>query len=334
VNVDPASFDGWTPIRLYWRDNQPMVDWMHVGDARLTEAFFEQTIGNAAQRPFNLLFRHQTRIEMVAELNARQPGLPLAGFIFHMSRCGSTLISQMLAALPQNKVLSEPRILEFIFREHPGAGTVTDEQRIGWLRAIVGALGWRSHPEEQRYFIKFDSWQTLHLPLIRRAFPEVPWVFVYRQPEAVLASHQREPAAQMLPGVLDPRRLAIQPADFGRLSFEEYCARVLAAICEAALAQAREGCGLFLNYSQLPGAVFSSVGPHFGLSFNAEVLEVMRRVSLMDAKNPSIRFDPARREQQAEPRQPGTQLARQLLIPLYEKLEKICPSQSTSLNFR
>ena len=32
----------------------------------------------------------------------------LSRFVFHVSRCGSTLVSQMLAAVPQHLVLSEP----------------------------------------------------------------------------------------------------------------------------------------------------------------------------------------------------------------------------------
>ena len=38
---------------------------------------------------------------------AAEPGIDPTGFIFHLARCGSTLVSQMLAALPEHIVLSE-----------------------------------------------------------------------------------------------------------------------------------------------------------------------------------------------------------------------------------
>ena len=41
---------------------------------------------------------------------------------------------------------------------------------------------------------------VLDLPLIYRAFPDVPWVFVYRQPVEVLASHAGAPLPEADPG--------------------------------------------------------------------------------------------------------------------------------------
>ena len=41
---------------------------------------------------------------------------------------------------------------------------------------------------EQALFVKLDSWHTLALPLFRRAFPSVPWVFLYRDPVEVPVS--------------------------------------------------------------------------------------------------------------------------------------------------
>ena len=52
------------------------------------------------------------------ELNERSAGLAPSLFLFHVSRCGSTLISQMLAALPQNVVISEAGPMDAILRSH------------------------------------------------------------------------------------------------------------------------------------------------------------------------------------------------------------------------
>ena len=81
-----------------------MVDWGCLGKERFTDPLFEQTIDVCLRHPFNLLFRHQTPIELLGEVAATFPMVPPSGFIFHLSRCGSTLVSQMLAALPQNIV--------------------------------------------------------------------------------------------------------------------------------------------------------------------------------------------------------------------------------------
>jgi len=57
--------------------------------------------------PFNQLFCDRTPLAALGDYAASNPGIAPDGFIFHVSRCGSTLVSQMLAALPDSIVLSE-----------------------------------------------------------------------------------------------------------------------------------------------------------------------------------------------------------------------------------
>jgi hypothetical protein len=281
-------------------------------------------IAAAVKRPFSLLFRHQTPIETLAELDAANAGLEPTGFIFHMSRCGSTLISQMLAALPQNVVISEPRLVEFVFAEHPRFGSISEEQRISWLQAVVRALSRRRNPAEKHFFIKFDSWQTVFLPLIRQAFPQVPYVFVFREPLAVMASHEREPAAQMVPGTLDHRQLGLEPAALAQMPLLEYCARVLARICSAALAQPPNAHALFVNYARLPDGVLDTLIPFFGINCSESDKHLMRQVAEFDAKSPSIRFERGRRERPQTISKDTVQVAQELLFPLHARLENGC----------
>src|SRR5439155_24789392 len=146
----------------------------------------------------------QTPIEVLAELQAAEPGIPPTGFIFHMSRCGSTLISQMLAALPQNVVVSEAGPVDAVLRARFQAPDLPEREQIGWLQGIVSALGRRRTGEESHFFVKLDAWHTLDLPLIQRAFPDVPWLFLYRNPVEVMVSHARQPGSQLVPGMLPP----------------------------------------------------------------------------------------------------------------------------------
>src|ERR1043166_8410879 len=104
----------WVPSIIRW-GREPMLEWCHPGDLRFTDPFFEQTIRRAMHQPFNLLFSQRTPLSEIAA-SAGAPELRLAGLIFHMSRCGSTVVSQMLAALAQNVVLSEPAPLDQILR--------------------------------------------------------------------------------------------------------------------------------------------------------------------------------------------------------------------------
>src|SRR5688572_7060783 len=114
--MDLALLDGWVPFRLFSRGGEPWVDWVHLGDARFTEPFFEQTIRRCLRHPADALFRHQTPLTALSELYRQRPGLTPAGFVFHWSRCGSTLVAQMLAALEQSTVISEAGPLDAVLR--------------------------------------------------------------------------------------------------------------------------------------------------------------------------------------------------------------------------
>ena len=174
---------------------EPVVDWAIV-DGPFREPFFEQTADRAMQHPFNQVFTRSTPLRALEALHAQEPGIAPTGFVFHMSRCGSTLIAQMLAQLSATIVLSEAQPLDALLRLRQQG--VDEEALIGWLRAMVSALG-RPRFGEQRLFVKFHAWHVLELPLIARAFPGVPWVFVFREPRAVLRSHARIAGAEADP---------------------------------------------------------------------------------------------------------------------------------------
>lgn len=321
--MDLQLLDGWIPIRIYRQQSQAMVDWCYLGARRFNESFFEQTIQQCLWQPFNVLFRHQTPIETLAELQAARPGLAPTGFIFHMSRCGSTLAAQMLAALPQNIVISEAGPIDTVLRANLRDPHVTDEQRATWLRGLVGALGQPRDGRERHLFVKFDSWSILDLPVIRRAFPQTPWIFMYRDPVEVMVSQARQRGSQMLPGVLDPRVLGLDFAAAQQIPLDEYCARVLAAICEAATQYYRPGDARLVHYRQLPDAVWSSLAELFEVCYTAEEVACMRRAAQFDAKRPALEFA----SDSAAKRKLATEeiraLADRWVRPFYDRLEAL-----------
>lgn len=320
LKTNAAQLDGWVPIQVIWEGSRPVVDWCYLGERGFSEPFFEQTVHDLMGRPFNLLFRHQTPIETLGERYAIQPGLRPAGFIFHMSRCGSTLISQMLAALPQTVVVSEAGPIDVILRAHLRDPDLNDDRQAEWLRWVVGALGQRRRGDEKHFFIKLDCWDTLALGLIRRVFPDAPWIFVYRNPVEVMVSQLKRRGAHMVPGVIEPVLFGLDNEAILRMQPEEYCARVLAKICEAALEHHQSG-GRLLNYKQLPGEVRASVLDYFGIECSASDVEAMSRVARLDAKNPSLHFTDDTETKNYSASDLARRFADELVAPVYERLE-------------
>ncbi|HEY0802856.1 MAG TPA: sulfotransferase, partial [Steroidobacteraceae bacterium] len=196
------------------------------------------------------------------------------------------------------------------------------------LRAMAHSLG-HARSGEQAFYLKTDCWHIHEIDLIRDAFPQAPWIFLYRDPVDVMVSHQRVPAAWTVPQLLNPRALKLEADDWDPRQTEVYCARALALMCEAALKAARgDERALLLNYSELPHATCDRVLAHFGLPA-AGILEMQARAG-QDAKAPQSRFAPDHESKQAAATQRLRNTVTLHLADVYRRLEQARLAQSTA----
>lgn len=282
---------GWIPFYL----KRGEVHWGYMGRERFVEPFSEDTLQKLAGRPFNQLLRQRTGLEVLPERADSHPGLPLRGLVFHMSRCGSTLIAQALAALRDTVVLSEPAAFDTLLQWLIASPSFDPGRSSALLRGLLSALGQPRRPEDRRLFVKTDCWHIRHIDRILSAFPGVPWVFLYRDPREVLVSQARMPGIFVVPGALishglhPPARLMNQPLEHG--------AWVLGQVLrDAASAFRHQPGGLLVNYSELPAALETRLAGHFGLALEAAEISVLRAAGARDAKNPHQDFRPASAE--------------------------------------
>ena len=321
-------FREWLPVRFYRQEDQALVDWCFVGKDRLTKPFFDESISQRFRKPFNLLFRHQTPIGFLGELNEFSKGVKPTGFIFHLSRCGSTLVSQMLAALERNIVISEASPIDAVLR----AENVPESERIRWLQWMINALGQKRNETEENLFIKFDSWNALELDLIGRAFPDVPWIFLYRNPVEIIVSQMRQRGAYMIPGVISDILPELSFEESIRIPPEEFCARILAKVCQNVIKPLQNGDGLAVNYAQLPAAVEETILKHFNFELSGNDLEIINAATKFNAKNPYLNFTGDTESKKKEASAAAIEAAEKLVNPIYKELEIIRTSmQQTSL---
>ena len=282
--VTVMALHGWVPAAVFDRGGQPMVDWVYVGDRPFSAPFFDDSIREALRHPFQLLFRRVTPFEVLHEWQTVSPGIDPTGFIFHMSRCGSTLLAQLLAASPRVVAVSEAAPIDAGLRL--GAAKRVDVgPRLLFRRARNRQrAGQPRTGGESQYFVKFDCWHALDLPLIRQAFPNVPWVFVYRDPVEVLVSQMMKPSWWMS-GALSPERIGVDRQIFNDSSREDVCARLLAGICEAALDGLKAGDGRAVAYGELPDAVWTSLADHFGVDYSTDEIDRMKQSALHGFEN-------------------------------------------------
>ena len=307
---------GWTPVRVrFGEGGAPVVDWCFTAGVPFADPTFDQTVERCFCHPFRLLFRWETGMDDVRRFVADHPGLPPAGFVFHLSRCGSTLVSQMLAAVPTHLVVAEAGPLDSVLRVHADPG-----ERATWLRWMVGALGQPRDERQRRLFVKFDAWSTLDLDVVRLAFPDVPWMFLYRDPVEVLVSHARRPGAHLIPGAvpgLAPSGLREEPGS----SLLDHGVRVLAAIGQAAVDHRHDPGVTFVEYGQLPGFVVEELAEAWSLTLGPDDVARMVDVARQNAKNPVLAHEADGPAKQAAATPDLRAAAERWLAPVYDRLE-------------
>jgi hypothetical protein len=281
-----ASLAGWTPYRAAWLGDDMIVDWCHHGAARFTEPFYYETVVRAFTRPFNQLFQRRT---LADDLCRAPPGLKPSGFIFHMSRCGSTLLGQALARNPVNVVVSEAAPIRNILQA-PFYRPVSPERQEQWLHGVVNAFGQKRFPQERNFFVKFLAADVLDLPLISKVFPDVPWVFLYRDPLEILASQRALGGADTMKGAIPPQRVGLTPEDLQDMPHEAYLCQVMAAFGQAALAGRRPGLSLMIEYSDLERALFDVIPAHFGFAPDEESRLATQAALAQNSKRPTTGF--------------------------------------------
>lgn len=273
---------GLFPGRVDDRGARPELIWRDMRQTRLIDPFFEDSFTKAVGP------QRRSGWEAISEVARVCESIAPTGFIFHMSRCGSTLVARMLAASSSNIVLSEVPTIDAVLRAQAWDPGIDDDTKVERLRHLVAVLGQRCSDDQKRLFVKFDAWSVMELPLILRAFPEVPWLFLYRDPVEVLVSHLRRPGMHMVPGLLKGAPFDSAPANS---RYEDYGPWLLAQVCQAALDYREHGRGRLVDYSWLPRFVTRELPVHFGIDLSASERDQMEAAASYDAKTPMVRFE-------------------------------------------
>lgn len=283
----------WLPVAVTGTADAPHVEWLHFAGEALDRPFYEDSVRRARALPFNRLMRCVTPLAALAAFDAA----PLPdGLIFHMSRCGSTLVAQMLASLPGSIVVSEPPPLDSVI-QLAARGAVPPAA----IRHMAAALTRDRSGRARHRFIKLDSWHALALPMLRALFADTPWLFLHRDPVEVLVSQQRMPGFHAVPGLipLDAFGIAAPPG----IGHDAHLGWLLGQICDAAADGLATGGGIAIDYRALPDAVVQHLLPHFGVSPDAAAQVALAAAGQRNAKVPDAHFAPdtAGKQQQASP---------------------------------
>jgi hypothetical protein len=261
---------------------------MDVRGEKFSEPFFQQTVERLRKKssPPEEVF---TEFDAVLQFEKIVSGLRPDGFIFHSSRCGSTLLANALKCLDGSIVVSEASSIDKLVARFITDAVDDQKKRIIYsiiLRSIVQALGQRHRGDERRFFIKFSCCSTDQLNRIQGIWPDVPWVFLYRDPVETIVSNLDTRPAWLVDQ--DRRVLAsIASASVEQIkamSDEELCARSVGRFYLAAHQLANEK-SLLLNYTQLSVPTLLQTLQFFSVDPTRQEIEAIGRTSQLYSKD-------------------------------------------------
>ena len=264
---------GWLPARAALHPNGLYLALRRIGAEELRDAFMQETIVRVPAP--------ESVVQIArGDIGKTGPDTAPAGLIFHVARCGSTLISQLLKTCDGLVVYAEPLpVNEILLPPHKWPRT----ELVGALRSLGAAFAGHAR---KPYVLKFSSWNTLFCDILAEAFPDSPWVLSYRDPVEVGVSllnqtpgWLRDPAGPVshLGRFADP--------DGTAKSSEIHVARLYGAFCDAVgRLDARRG--RLIPYDALPAAVWDIVAPHFSLSIDERQRDRMAAAARNNSKAP------------------------------------------------
>lgn len=326
--INTADFHGWLPIRLWRRDGDWRVDWCWFAERHLSKPFFRDEVELALRLPFNQALRRDSDIQALLDWHARSPGLAPSALLFHASRCGSTLVAQLLASQAHNIVLSEPPSLDSLLR-----APLQDATAAAWqgaaLQALLSAYGQRRRGDERQLLVKLDAWNVFEAPVLAALYPQVPRLFLYRDPLEIVASQLRQAGMQRVPGLLGPSAFDVLLPQAGAMGVVEYTCRMVGEILNAGLALCRQHGGIAVNYNELPDATWGRLGPLLGLAPGVE--QTLREVAAFDAKQPAMTFSADSQRKRQEASEAVREGVRRWAMEPYNALEALRLSQAQAL---
>ena len=277
------------PGDLIWAHGRPLLSFVDIPCRALSATFWRETLKQRA-RTFGLI-----------PLDAYEPrhdDLRLAGAIHHTGRCGSTLMVRQFAAVEGVVALSEPTAFLQLLDAPYGSA----QERARWLRLLLAAHRDALCLGSERLVIKWPLHLIFWAKEIAAALPDVPGIFLYRDPIEIIASLEESPLGNPELVTANPFAPALDLRLIGpeARAHPDFVYKMLAARCSAVAAVP----GLkSLDYARLPTATWRAVAPWFDITVSTDDVTRMERASAHHSKAMDRIFEPdgpARRARMGE----------------------------------
>jgi hypothetical protein len=233
-------------------------------------------------------------IDVLPEWATTTDNIEPTAFIFHVSRCGSTLLSQMLSLQKSNIVLSEVPFFDDLLRYGKKENCLP--QTLPIIKAAIDLYSTKRNAEYKNVFIKTDSWHIHFYKELRELYPTTPFFFLYRKPDEVVQSQQKKRGMQAIPNLIEANVFGFNKEEISTMPLDEYMGMVIESYLEKfyAILQKDKNC-FALNYHTGAMEMINTIATKIALHITKEEYVAMEQRAGFHAKFPNQVFSEEKR---------------------------------------
>ena len=260
---------GLVPTHISSINNTPYVHWIEGNLDEFIEPFSSQTI--------NRVYKDTNRKRALSQLNIFiepsdkiQRGC-IKGIIFHVSRCGSTLLSNCIRQGTDSVVLSEFQLISYFFNSVGFLLRGKNECDSVKSSILKGILSWLCKITSKDIVIKTNSWNIMQSEFLLEAANFPKSLFIYRNPIEVIASQLENPAPWVNNYFYKKKSVVDVSEDEKKLYRVELMSNVFSKLYKEGLIFLDRGNFFLLDYSNLNNKKIVRIFDFLGLKKDANM---------------------------------------------------------------
>ena len=290
--MDFDHLNNWYPMKLYSEHNELKCRWKYFEGIAFTDPFFNETILRASCLEINSrYYRPVSDMSILTEWAGTTHSAESSVFIFHISRCGSTLLAQTLSLNDEHIILSEVPFIDDLLKLLTIDEWLINVEYQGILKATIGLYGRRNDTNKKRLFIKTDSWHLYYLPLFRLLYPSTPFLLLFREPDDVLRSQQKKRGMHAVPGLISDNVLGIKSNKTNIANFDGHMIKVLESYYASLITITQNDILSFLvNYNEGIEQIINRLASYINIDIDENYRKLIHERCLYNAKFPDQVF--------------------------------------------
>jgi hypothetical protein len=191
--------DDFVPFQIHNNTNPITVSWVESKSLVFNEPVFNQSIRRLRQSGANPKVVRSSLDELLDLAEIMDISRKIKGFVFHTSRCGSTMVVNAIRNCDSSYVISESQLFSSIMLPEDCGFWAKRNVDIDFRYKVFLSLEkiflkfFMNRDSKANLFVKFSSWNIINLDWLMKYRAATPNLIIFRDPIETLVSLLRKP---------------------------------------------------------------------------------------------------------------------------------------------